>query len=98
MSMLIGIIASWIVGGFAWGFTGNAVLGVALAVIIASGLFGKSKLESTGGLMLPLAIGYMAITSTWGDWWLWLLGWMVALFVGNALSNFAVSKVEGKQA
>lgn len=95
MTMLIGIIASGIVAGLVWGFTGNAVLGVALAVVVISGLFGRSKLESTGGLIFPLAIGYMAITGTWGKWWIWLLGWLVALFIGNLLSSFRDLKREG---
>lgn len=86
--VIIGLVLSWVVAGFAAGFTGNPLIGVAMFLIMFSGVFGKKPMETVGSFVPIAAIVFMLVSGTFGDWWQWLLGVLIALFIGNALSNF----------
>lgn len=86
--VIVGLALSWVISGLAAGFTSNLLLGIAMFSIIFSGVFGKKPMETVSSIVPIAAIAYMIASSSLGDWWQWLVGVLIALFVGNALSNF----------
>ena len=86
--VIVGLILAWLIGGFIGGFIGNIFFGIVMMAVIFSGVLGKKALERTGSIGVPLTIGLIFATNTWGNWWLYILGYLIAMFVGNALSNF----------
>ncbi len=85
---VIGFVLAWAIAGFTAGLTSNLVIGIAMFVIMFSGVFGKKPMETVSSFVPIVAIAYMLTSSSFGDWWQWLISVLVALFVGNALSNF----------
>lgn len=85
---IIGFVLAQVIAGYAGGLTHNLFIGVLMFLIMFSGVFGKKPMETVSSLIPIVAIGYMIATSSFGDWWQWLISILVALFVGNALSNF----------
>lgn len=86
--VIVGLVLAWLIGGFMGGFIGNIFFGIAIFAIIFSGVFGKNALEKTGGISVTFLIGIMIATSAWGQWWQYVIAILVAIFIGNALSNF----------
>lgn len=85
---IIGFVLAWVIAGFTAGLISNLVIGLAMFVIMFSGVFGKKPMETVSSFVPIVAIAYMFASSSFGDWWQWLISVLVALFVGNALSNF----------
>ncbi len=86
--VIIGLVLAWVIAGFAAGLTGNLVIGIAMFLIIFSGVFGKKPMTTVGSFVPIAALVYMVASSSLGDWWQWVISVLVAFFVGNALSNF----------
>lgn len=85
---IIGFVLAWVIAGLAAGFTNNLLIGVAMFLIMFSGVFGKKPMEIVSSFIPIAAIVFMIASGSLGDWWQWLISVLVALFVGNALSNF----------
>lgn len=85
---IIGLVLALVVAGFAAGLTGNLLIGIAMFLIIFSGVFGKKPMETVSSLVPIAAIAFMIASGSLADWWQWLISVLIALFVGNALSNF----------
>ena len=85
---IVGLILAWIIGGFMGGLMGNIFFGIVMIAVIFSGVFGKKTLEKVGGISVPFAIGTIIATDSWEKWWLYILCYLIAIFIGNALSNF----------
>ncbi|GEM_PF-3575527 len=86
--VIVGLVLAWLVGGFMGGFMGNIFFAVAMAAVIFSGVFGAKALGSVGGISVPFSIGIIIATGSWGRWWQYIICYLVAIFIGNALSNF----------
>ncbi len=86
--VIVGLVLAWLIGGFMGGFIGNIFFGIAMMAVIFSGVFGKKALENIGGISVPFTIGIIIATNSWGKWWQYILCYLIAIFVGNALSNF----------
>jgi len=85
---IIGLVLALVIAGFAAGLTGNLLIGIAMFLIMFSGVFGKKPMETVSSLVPIAAIAFMIASGSLGDWWQWLISVLIALFVGNALSNF----------
>ena len=85
---IIGLVLALVGAVFASGLTGNLLIGIAMFLIIFSGVFGKKPMETISSLVPIAAIVFMIASGSLGDWWQWLISVLIALFVGNALSNF----------
>lgn len=85
--VVVGLLLALLLGGFAGGLMGNIFFGIAIFAIIFSGVFGKNALEKTGGISVVFTIGIIIATSAWGQWWQYVVAILVAIFIGNALSN-----------
>lgn len=86
--VIVGIILAWSVGGFMGGLMDNIYFALVMIVVIFSGVFGQKALTSVGGTGLPFTIGIIIGTNSWGRWWQYLICYLIAIFIGNALSNF----------
>lgn len=86
--VIVGLLLAWVIAGLVAGFTGNLLIGVAMFLIMFSGVFGKKPMEIVSSFVPIAAIAFMIASGSLGDWWQWLISVLVALFVGNALSNF----------
>lgn len=85
---IIGLVLALVIAGFTAGLTENLLIGIAVFLIIFSGVFGKKPMETVSSLVPIAAIAFMVASGSLGDWWQWLISVLIALFVGNALSNF----------
>lgn len=86
--VIAGLILAWFVGGLMGGFIGNIFFGIAIMAVIFSGVFGRKALETIGGFGIPFTIATIIATNSWDKWWLYILGYLIAIFIANALSNF----------
>jgi hypothetical protein len=86
--VIVGIILAWVVGGFLGGFMGNIYFALVMIAVIFSGVFGQKALTRVGGIGVPFTIGIIIGTNSWGRWWQYLICYLIAIFIGNVLSNF----------
>lgn len=85
---IIGLVLAWLVGGFMGGLMGNIFFTLVMAAVIFSGVFGQKALTRLGGTGIPFTIGIIIGTNSWGRWWQYLICYLIAIFIGNVLSNF----------
>lgn len=64
-----------------------------VVAISISGFFGKSALENTGGMMIPLGIGFAIVSHSFS--WLWVVAWLVGMFIGWGIVVFKDVAKEG---
>ncbi len=86
--VIVGLVLAWLVGGFMGGFMGNIYFALVMIAVIFSGVFGQKALTSVGGIGVPFTIGIIIGTNSWGRWWQYLICYLIAIFISNALSNF----------
>ncbi len=85
---VVGFVLSCVVAGFTTSLTHSILFGLTLFLASFSGVYGKKALESIGSFSVPIAILLMFFSHSFGKWWQYLVCYIVALFVGNGLSNF----------
>jgi hypothetical protein len=85
--IIVGIVLALIAFGIATWLTNSLVIGIAMFIIILSGVFGKKPMVTITSLMAFLAIS-IVVTHLSGEWWQWLVCLLTALFISNVIASF----------